>query len=63
MFQSTTLAAFAALMLATHSSAAGMYSKSSPVMQVDGKNFDKMVKNSDKSSVWIKAYRIAVLLR
>ena len=48
---SVTLAALAALALTPLGSTAGLYSKSSPVLQVDGKNFDKLIKNSDKASV------------
>ena len=46
-----SLAVAAAFVLAATSSAAGMYSKTSPVLQVDEKSFDKLIKNSDKSSI------------
>ena len=50
---SVTLTALAAIALAPLGSTAGLYSQSSSVLQVDGKNFDKLIKNSDKASVSI----------
>lgn len=62
MLYSSALAAFAALTITPLSSAAAIYSKSSPVLQIDGKDFDKLVKNSDKSSVPIEAHEFAAHL-
>jgi protein disulfide-isomerase A6 len=50
MHYSTSFVAATAL-LAPLASAAGLYPKSSAVLNVDGKNFDKLIKNSDKAAV------------
>ena len=47
----TSIAAIAALLLAATSSAAGLYTKGSGVLNVDEKSWDKLIKNSDKSSI------------
>ena len=51
MHHATCIAAFAALALAPLSSASGIYSKSSGVLEIMGKDFDKLIKNSGNSSV------------
>ena len=50
-YYTTPLAACAALALAPVSAAAGIYGKSSGVMEIMGKDFDKLIKNSANSSV------------
>ena len=46
-----SLAVFAAFALVPLVGASGIYSKNSGVLDVNGKNFDKLIKNSDKASV------------
>lgn len=55
MVHATTLtsaaAAAAALLLALPATAAGLYPKSSAVLQVDAKNYDRLIAKSNHTSV------------
>jgi hypothetical protein len=44
-------AAAAALLLALPCSAGGLYAKNSPVLQVDAKNYDRLIAKSNHTSV------------
>jgi protein disulfide-isomerase A6 len=44
-------AAAAALLLALPCNASGLYSKNSPVLQVDAKNYDRLIAKSNHTSV------------
>lgn len=53
MVHATTLtsAAAAALLLALPATAAGLYPKSSAVLQIDAKNYDRLIAKSNYTSV------------
>ncbi|MCJ1404674.1 hypothetical protein MMC11_007900 [Xylographa trunciseda] len=51
MHYPVTLAALAALIAVSSVNAEGIYSKGSSVLQVDAKNYDKLIKNSNKASI------------
>ena len=46
-----SLAALTAVLLIPLATADGLYSKSSPVLQITGKNFDELIKKSTQASV------------
>jgi protein disulfide-isomerase A6 len=46
-----TAAAAAAVLLALPCSAGGLYAKNSPVLQVDAKNYDRLIAKSNHTSV------------
>jgi hypothetical protein len=48
---STIVAGAAALLLASPAAAAGLYHKSSPVIQVDAKSYDRLIAKSNYTSV------------
>jgi protein disulfide-isomerase A6 len=48
---STLVAAAATLLLASPGAAAGLYTKNSPVIQVDGKSYDRLIAKSNHTSV------------
>lgn len=49
--KSFTLAATAAYLLLSPAEAAGLYTKGSPVLQVDGSNYDRLIAKSNHTSV------------
>jgi protein disulfide-isomerase A6 len=51
MHQQTLLATLAASLAALPFAQAGMYSKSSPVLQLDGKSYDRLIAQSNHTSV------------
>ena len=51
MLQKVSLATLSILTLAAFSSAEGLYSKNSGVLQVDGSNYNKLVAKSNQVSV------------
>ncbi|MCJ1283767.1 hypothetical protein MMC26_003098 [Xylographa opegraphella] len=51
MHHPVTFAAFAALIALSSVNAESIYSKGSSVLQVDAKNFDKLITNSNKASI------------
>ena len=51
MLQKVSLLVLSTLALATFSSAEGLYSKNSGVLQVDGPNYNKIVAKSNQVSV------------
>ncbi|PON25791.1 hypothetical protein TGAM01_v205228 [Trichoderma gamsii] len=51
MHQQTLLATLAASLAALPFAQAGMYSKSSPVLQVDGKSYDRLIAQSNHTSI------------
>ena len=51
MLYHASFAALAVLIFAPLINADGLYSKGSSVLQVDGKNYDKLIKNSKLASV------------
>lgn len=51
MVHTHAFAVAAAALLAALPVQAGLYSKSSPVLQVDGKNYDRLIAQSNYSSV------------
>lgn len=51
MHQQTLLATLAASLAALPFAQAGLYSKSSPVLQVDGKSYDRLIAQSNYTSV------------
>lgn len=46
----------AALLLTLPTSADGIYTKSSPVLQVDARNYDKLIARSNHTSVCMDSY-------
>ena len=46
----------AALLLALPTSADGIYTKSSPVLQIDARNYDKLIARSNHTSVRLDIY-------
>ena len=51
MVKSTTITATAFALLAAIPVEAGLYAKGSPVLQVDGKNYDRLIAQSNYTSV------------
>lgn len=51
MVHTNTLAVAAAALLVALPVQAGLYSKSSPVIQLDGKNYDRLIAQSNYTSV------------
>lgn len=51
MVHTTPIAVVAAALLAALPVNAGLYSKSSPVVQVDAKNYDRLIAQSNYTSV------------
>lgn len=51
MHQQTLLATLTASLAALPFAQAGLYSKSSPVLQVDGKSYDRLIAQSNHTSV------------
>lgn len=51
VYTSTLTAAAAALLLALPVNGAGLYHKMSPVIQVDAKNYDRLIAKSNHTSV------------
>lgn len=51
MHQQTLLATLTASLAALPFAQAGLYSKSSPVLQVDGKSYDRLIAQSNYTSV------------
>jgi protein disulfide-isomerase A6 len=51
VYAKSVAAAAAALLLALPVSGQGMYTKSSPVLQVDAKNYDRLIAQSNHTSV------------
>lgn len=60
MVQTSVFVAAAASMLLASSVEAAMYTKNSPVLQVDAKNYDKLIRNSNYTSVCSLNYGYAV---
>ncbi len=57
MFYTYGLSAVAAgLLLALPASADGIYTKSSPVLQVDAKSYDKLIARSNHTSVCLHSF-------
>jgi hypothetical protein len=56
-----SLALMSALLCVPSCSAAGLYTKDSAVLQVDGKSYDKLIKQSMKASVGLR-YAISIAL-
>jgi protein disulfide-isomerase A6 len=52
-------AAAAAILLALPCSAGGLYTKNSPVLQVDAKNYDRLIAKSNHTSVssWLDTHK------
>lgn len=64
MVHATALtAAAAALLLALPCSAGGLYAKNSPVLQVDAKNYDRLIAKSNYTSVSVKPNSLEPRLR
>lgn len=53
MVQANAFAVAAAALLAALPVQAGLYSKSSPVIQVNGKNYDRLIARSNYTSVML----------
>lgn len=51
MYYHSSFAALVILMVAPLIQADGLYSKGSAVLQVDGKSYDRLIKNSNLASV------------
>jgi protein disulfide-isomerase A6 len=51
MIHTTALTVAAAALLAALPVDAGLYSKNSPVLQIDGKNYDRLIAQSNHTSV------------
>ncbi|UKZ58856.1 uncharacterized protein TrAtP1_000178 [Trichoderma atroviride] len=51
MHQQTLLATLAASLAALPFAQAGLYSKSSPVIQLDGKSYDRLIAQSNHTSI------------
>lgn len=47
------IVALAALNAVSFVNADGIYSKGSAVLQIDGKSYDKLIKNSNRASVYL----------
>jgi protein disulfide-isomerase A6 len=60
MHTKALVASAAALLLASPALGAGFYSKTSPVLQVDAKNYDRLVAKSNHTTVSISRLSLLV---
>jgi hypothetical protein len=58
MVQANAFAVAAAALLAALPVHAGLYSKNSPVIQVDGKNYDRLIAQSNYTSVRLSSLQV-----